>query len=270
MKVLKDFMKKNAELVFPRTFIKFQCLEDEKTLEDLGDLMLGILRGALLGRIKFNRDDWQFIVECLWEQRALEIVRGAKWAVMHELCKSSWGGHRPFEGNMGDHFQTKVRKMIRIIIETVPDKEIAQVLREEMSYYDPSGENDRRYMEGRCEWVDVEGTNTMIVSVAGYHSIRRGKVRKGYKVSYKSEKKLSYNEKFRETSKCNAVLRKFPKPTLQLQWAIWFCPPALSKTKLTRSCQYHSRKMVKRKPRTKEDLNQLLCSIKNNVLKFAF
>ena len=80
-------------------------------------------------------------------------------------------------------FKQKIRKMVRIIIETVPEEEIAQILREEMAYYDPSGENDRRYMEGRCEWMDLEGTNTMILSVGGYHSIRRGKIRKGYKVN---------------------------------------------------------------------------------------
>ena len=132
--------------------------------------------------MKFGRDDWQFIIACLWEQRALEIVRGTKWALMHELCRSTWNGYHPFAGDQGEHFSTKVRRMIRIIIETAPDKEIAQVLREEMSYYDPRGNNDRRFMEGRCEWMDLEGTNTMIVSVGGYHSIRRGKIRKGYKV----------------------------------------------------------------------------------------
>ena len=182
MKILKKFMEENAELVFPYTFTKWQCLENEKTLEDMGELMLKILRGALMGRIKFQRDDWQLVIDCLWEQRALEIVRGTKWAMMHELCRSTWGGSTPFDGDQSDHFSTKVRKMIRIIIETAPEKEIAQVLREEMAFYDPSGENDRSYMEGRCEWQDLEGTNTMVISVGGYHSIRRGKIRKGYKV----------------------------------------------------------------------------------------
>ena len=48
---MKEFMEKNAELVHPHTFTKFQCLENEKVLEDLGDLMLAILRGALLGTV---------------------------------------------------------------------------------------------------------------------------------------------------------------------------------------------------------------------------
>lgn len=182
MLALKGFMKEHAELVYPYTFTKWQCLENEKTLEDLGEIMLAVLRGALLGRMKFDKDAWEYIMNCLWEQRALEIVRGTKWAMMHELCKSTWGGTRPFAGDMGDHFGTKVRKMIRIIIETAPDEDIAQALREEMAYYDPSGVNDRRYMEGRFEWMDLEGTNTMIVAVGGYHSIRRGKIKKGYKV----------------------------------------------------------------------------------------
>ena len=182
MKNLENFMKENSELVFPHTFVRYQCLENEKVLEDMESIMLRILRGALLGKVKFDAEKWPFFMNCVWEQRALEIIRGTKWALMHELCRSTWGGQTPFEGNMSEHFSTGVRKMIRIIIETVPDAEIAQALREEMSFYDPSGDNDKRLMEGRFEWLDIEGTNTMIVAVGGYHSIRRGKVRKGYKV----------------------------------------------------------------------------------------
>ena len=220
---LKIFMKENSELVFPHTFTRFQCLENEKVLEDLGEMLLQVLRGALLGRIKFNEKEWPFIMNVVWEQRALEIIRGTKWALMHELCRSTWGGQTPFEGNQSEHFSTEVRKMIRIIIETAPETETAQVLREEMSFYDPSGENDRRYMEGRFEWMDIEGSNTMIVAVGGYHSIRRGKVRKGYKVRQFSKIK-GYDKLFsRVTRRWLVVPRKSRKHTSLQRWEIWSC-----------------------------------------------
>ena len=215
IKGLKDFMKKNAELVFPHTFMRFRCLENEETLENLGEIMLHILRGALLGRMKFTGEDWAFIMECVWEQRALEVVRGTKWALMHELCRSTWESQIPFKSvSIGEHFATKVRKIIRIILETAPDDEITQVLREEMSYYDPSGENDRRYMEGRFECMDIDGTNTMIASVGGYHSIRRGKIRKGYKVIKNISKYKTVIHFFRVINKCKIEHQKSPKPML--------------------------------------------------------
>ena len=47
---LKLFMDKHAEAVFPKTFVKFQCLEKERTLEDLGGIILKILRYSFIIR----------------------------------------------------------------------------------------------------------------------------------------------------------------------------------------------------------------------------
>ena len=121
-------------------------------------------------------------MNAIWEQRALETVRGTKWAIMKELCKATWRGTNSFkDGSVASDFQTEVRRMVKSIIDIVPDNDLAASLNEQMSFYDPSGENDKRFMEGRLECQDIEGTNTMIIAVGGYHAIRKGKAKKGYK-----------------------------------------------------------------------------------------
>ena len=134
-----------------------------------------------MGKAKFNSIDWQSIVACIWEQRSLETIKGTKMAMIHALCKASWGTDRPFEDPRTDHFSTSTRRIVRQILELVPDSDISNQLKEMMAYYDPSHKNDRKYMEGRWEQLDIDGTNTKIISVGGYHAVRRGKPNKNFK-----------------------------------------------------------------------------------------
>ena len=115
--------------------------------------IIPIFRSALLGKAKFDAASWNSIIATIWEQRSLETIKGVRMALIHALCRATWGTERPMEDPRTDHFTTSVRRIIRQIIELVPDQDISNQLKEMMAYYDPSHKNDRRYMEGRLEQI---------------------------------------------------------------------------------------------------------------------
>ena len=162
-----------------------KCVGKLETLEEMGKLCIIILREAVRGQIKFSEVSWKAFCEYVKECRVYEVISGLERAVGHVICTN----HRNFGWKKEEihfdvlklYFESGIHGMILSMIDLLLDEHQQEELNSRISLFDPSKGNDKGFLDGRLEQLEINDHNMQVIAIGGYFAIRTNKVPEKFK-----------------------------------------------------------------------------------------
>ena len=179
-----------------------KCLEDLGTLKNMEALCINMLRfaitvnlqkaelyfrDALKGRIKFTKDSWSTFCDYVKECRIYEVLYGLDGVIGHVICVNyrnrqfGWRCEKTQFEVLKNYFQSELHRMVNSIADLMLDEDQQDQVDCGISLYSPLHGNDKGFMNGRLEQIDIEGQNMQVITLGGYFAIRNGKIPDDFK-----------------------------------------------------------------------------------------
>ena len=143
-------------------------------------------RGCQVGNIKFSPEQWERLMDYVWDSRAAEILQGTKEAVVKEIIETTWDRgtrrHRRFDvDTIGVNFNTELGRIIRQIIEICPSDDHKDAIRRSTRLFNPISRNETQYINGTMEFAEVEASDVQLVAIGLHAGIKMGNLSKRFR-----------------------------------------------------------------------------------------